>query len=237
LSKSIIRQGEQTATSFFGAPESETAKASSLVLTTAPPSKRMTISQKTIEDRRSNMFAKAYEEGYALGLAAGEQQGLLDGFQRGLEKADQDTRAAREQALNDFVGSLQRIVQQSDEAMKRWYELAELEVGDLVIDLARKVMEEELSLSRESVIGLCKNAMSEVTHASKARIRCNPADTAAAREHLDEIKAASASVREIEVVGDATILGGCAIETDGGLVDATFDNKLEVFRNNLREAA
>ena len=96
---------------------------------------------------------------------------------------------------------------------------------------------EELKVGRDSIVQQCKNAMAEITHASKARIRCNPADTEAAKRHLDEIRSAAASVREVEIVSDATILGGCAIETDGGLVDATFENKLVIFRNNVREAA
>lgn len=45
------------------------------------------------------------------------------------------------------------------------------------------------------------------------------------------------SVRAIEFVEDPEILGGCIIETDGGIIDATIKGKLNQLDNELGEAA
>ncbi len=76
-----------------------------------------------------------------------------------------------------------------------------------------------------------------MTHSRHARIRLNPFDGAILQNHRTELLAASGSLRDIELVDDPTIVGGCVIETEGGLVDATTETRLELLSTTLEEAA
>jgi flagellar biosynthesis/type III secretory pathway protein FliH len=60
-----------------------------------------------------------------------------------------------------------------------------------------------------------------------ARIRVNPFDVESLNASKEDLMALSTSLRSLEIVDDSAILGGCIIETDGGVVDASVDAQLQ----------
>jgi flagellar biosynthesis/type III secretory pathway protein FliH len=56
-------------------------------------------------------------------------------------------------------------------------------------------------------------------------------------QYRDELRASVRSLEEIEVIPDASVSGGCIIETDGGVVGGSIETKLEVVERRLTEEA
>lgn len=228
---------DNTPTAFFVDAGKNDNTARALHLPSMPTQPHISRPEREVIKKKEDIFAKAYSEGYQRGFEQGRTEGSEAGNQIAVQMTTTAAQASRKAELEAFVGSLQKVLSSTDEAMIEWYRLAEEEIGPIVAEIARKVVLEELKISRESVLSIVKDAMSEITHASKARIRVNPLDTDLMRSFKDEIQACAQSVKGIEIVEDSTIIGGCLIETEGGLVDARIENKVTMLTNQLRKAA
>jgi flagellar assembly protein FliH len=180
--------------------------------------------------RTAAELARLRDEAETKGYEAGLERGLQEGIERGVALAHQQ---AHEEALQmhalvlaQFKSDLESVVAGIQEAMGRWCDGAEEQMTDLVSDIARTVLVSELSLSRDSITSIVREALLQVTHSRQARIRVNPFDVESLREAKQELMACASSLRELEFVEDPAIVGGCVIETEGGVVDATLDTKL-----------
>ena len=185
--------------------------------------------------------ARAVEEGYRIGLAKGRTEGFKlgreEGTIEGREEAAAEAAALHAQALADFRAALEEIVSQINAGIPKFYDAAEQAMTDLAMDAVRKVLAAELEISRESALAIVQEALREVTHSTKARIRVNVQDRKTLEVYRAEVLAAAGSLREIEFVDDPSLAGGCVIETEGGLVDASLETKLELLEEELRRAA
>jgi len=228
---------KETISNFFTQPGAVDNTPRGLHLPSMPAQPQISRPEREIRKKKEDLYAKAYSEGYQRGFEQGRVEGAEIGTRTAIQTTTEAAAASRKVELEAFVASLQKILKSTDEAMLEWYRQAEVEIGPIVAEIAHKVVLDELKISRENVLAIVKEAMNEISHSSQARIRVNPIDSALMKSFKDEIKACAQSVRNIEIVDDASIEGGCIIETDGGLVDARIENKLAILTNELRNAA
>jgi flagellar assembly protein FliH len=185
--------------------------------------------------------AEAAEAGFAEGHAAGVAQGQQDGYQQGMEQGRREAFEAeltqRQMILEAFANALQATVDGLNDELGNWLKSREDAMAEMAMDVVRRIVGTELQTNRDSALAITREALGEVTHATHARIRLNPFDIPALEEHRAQILAASGSLRDIDVVEDSTILGGCRIETDGGMVDATIDSRLQSVQEAWQQAA
>ena len=176
---------------------------------------------------------QAYQEGLLKGIEEGRQQGVALGF----EQAHGEAQIAFQAELEAFKGELNSVVSRVESAMTGWYQASEEELSKLAIEIATCVIRTELRTNPDSVLGMVKDALGEVTHSSQARIRVNPFDSKILATKVDELMSCSASVRGIKIVDDPSLLGGCIIETDGGVIDASVDGQIQALKDQYGSAA
>lgn len=174
---------------------------------------------------------QAREAGYQEGFAEGMETGLACGIAQSIEEA----RAMREAELQAFVSDLNALRDDAAAAIGRWYKEAECALAQLATMIAAKVITKELATDPELVLAMTREAIQEVTHASSARIRANIADAPALTQHRDELAALAPSLRNVEIIEDPAVRAGCIIETDGGVVEATVEQKLLRALEELRK--
>jgi flagellar biosynthesis/type III secretory pathway protein FliH len=194
-------------------------------------------STEAIKRAREEATKKGFEQGFQTGHSEGIVQGRKEGRDQGWAMIQQETALERKRALQDFTAELQRLRDKLQAEIEEWYRASEERMTDLATVAVREILTAELNLSRESALGIVKQALAEVTHSTHARIRLNPFDSAILQNHRTELLAASRSLREIDFVDDPLIAGGCIVETDGGLVDASLETKLELLESAIRENA
>ncbi len=229
--------GTEKITLFFQDPAKVDNTPKALHLANLPAQPQLSRPEKEVLKKKEDLYAKAYQEGYQRGFDQGRREGTESGMKIAIHNTTESAAASRKVELDSFFLALQRVLHSSNEAMAEWYRLAEEELGPIVADIAQRVVIDELKISRANILAIVKDAMSEITHASTARVRVNPFDSALMKSFEEEIKACAQSVKEIEIVDDPTIEGGCVIETEGGLVDARIENKIAVLTTELRKAA
>lgn len=171
---------------------------------------------------------KGYEEGYALG----QERGYADG----LAEAEQTMAEERAKFFTNLRHELEHVTDLVHAALETYFEKAEGEMETLIRGIAREVIGQELKTDSSAVVAMIRRALAEVALSSHARIRINPFDRPALEAAKAEILAASASLRSLEIVDDPRILGGCTIDTEGGVIDATVEGAFQRF-DDAEEAA
>ncbi len=190
-----------------------------------------------IEQLKQTAANEGYDEGYSRGLDIGLTEGAERAYTEAYEKAYAEATEKNDKMLAEFSKDLDMTVSSVLNALEDWTEQTEHKLTKMVTEIARRVIAAELDLSRDAIFDIVREAIGEVTHSDSARIRINPWDARSMRDQKANLIAAAKSVRSIEFVEDPDILGGCIIETDGGIIDATIEGKLSQLDDELDEAA
>ncbi len=158
---------------------------------------------------------------YALGRRRGFQEGARAGMQQGYSEGSQ--------ALDDFesrkAADVARQMQQLADSFRGELGLLESQVASdlvsLAIDIAREVLRRELRLDAQAVLPAATEALRALGEgASRLELRAHPLDAQVLRAHLQDQPGAPAW----QVHDDAGMArGGCRIEADTGLADASFE--------------
>ena len=123
-----------------------------------------------------------------------------------------------------------------------------LEIGLMI---ARKVVEGELSVNADRLIGVVKSAVSRVGESRKIVVHLSPEDaelltgkppvegeTGGAPQGPTGLARISRGAAQVEIVADATLSrGDCLVQGDHLSVDATLDTKFGEIRRALLETA
>jgi flagellar assembly protein FliH len=149
------------------------------------------------------------------------QEGYQDGYRNGLaalESYKQGQAAQMAAYMNDQIGALAGDFYHRLESLEQ--QLAG-RIAGVALELARQVVRTELRQSPELVVDVAEHALGALlASARQVLIRLNPEDHAMAQAHLSEMLAA----RGARLVPDAGVLrGGCVVESDIAVVDATVE--------------
>lgn len=187
-----------------------------------------------LEEIKSEARREAYEAAYAIGFNTGRQEGYDVGKQEGSAKAYDDVAERKQQELTMLLDDLNQIPRRADDALHTWFSAAEPKLAELSALIATRLLSRELELGADTVTSVTKEAIGEVTHSISARIKVNPADVGILQQHREELLGLAPSLRDIQIIEDSHIQGGCLIETEGGVIDATLESKFNAIWAELR---
>ncbi len=154
-------------------------------------------------------------------LNQARQQGYQDGYRNGLAALEsyKQTQAAQMAAyMSDQVGALASDFHHRLESLEQ--QLAG-RIAGVALELARQVVRTELRQSPELVVDVAEQALGALlASARQVIVRLSPDDHARAPAQLSELLAA----RGARLVPDASVQrGGCIVESDIAVVDATVE--------------
>lgn len=177
-----------------------------------------------------------FVEGQSSGFTAGYEAGRIEGHAEGFVAGEAEARAAFSTALNEelanFVAGLQAVSDQLPFAIERWYRDAENQLSAIATEVVGRVLKAELKSQPESVLALVKTAISEVAPARSVKVRLNPGDAIYIARNREAIERACQGLKAIEIVEDESISGGCIVESDHGLIDATVESTIGLLEDH-----
>jgi flagellar assembly protein FliH len=160
--------------------------------------------------------ARGYEAGYSQGFAAGEDEAK----RRGAEMHRQST--------EDFKAAVQAFVTLIEHQRAELWVQQEPLMIDLVFELTRKVIKMEVDASHDVALAMVQNTLRRVANTNSLRIRINPDDLEAIREHRDELLSLVDGLNHIDIIEDRRVdRGGCIADTSSGTIDARVNSQLE----------
>ncbi|GIV07859.1 MAG: hypothetical protein KatS3mg017_1061 [Fimbriimonadales bacterium] len=174
------------------------------------------------------------------------EQALREGYQRGYEQGyadgEQDAQQQVDEALQRTVADLRAQVEQVIQSVQAQYheylQHAETQMLELVLEIARKIVREELKLQPEHALAIVRDVLRRVHGFVQIRIRVNPLDLELIRQNRAALLHIVDGVEGIEIVEDRRVdPGGCIIETEHGIYDARIKTQLGELERVMREVA
>lgn len=153
-------------------------------------------------------------------LGALEREAFAKGYAQG-ERAGHEAGAKRAEAT---LRRLTLTLEELSRLRKSVIRETEQQMVQLALTLARRVVKREVTLDPDLVGAMAHVALDRLGQDSPATIRLNPDDYAAVVASRGEGWAGS----HVTVVADAAIArGGCLVESDFGMVDASVDAQID----------
>jgi flagellar assembly protein FliH len=179
------------------------------------------------------LLLQARESAEALVIGAQEkadairEQSRSHGATQGREEAKQEVLPA----AVAFANAGQALIVFEEQMVARYAP----EMVRLALEIAEKIIHKELAAEPEIVASVLQRARQEVIDARHIRIRLHPADYELLAEiRPDLLTMGNDRGRAIEVVIDEDLnRGGCRLETEIGVVDATVPTQITELRRQL----
>ena len=142
-----------------------------------------------------------------------KQEGFEQGYAAGLQQAVDDLSANRKQ-LKSLFQSLAQPLDHLNDAVEQ-------ELLELSLSVARQILRRELTADPRHIIGLIRQAITQLPSASRnIRIHLHPEDAAVVRDTLGQNEDAP----RWRLEDDATLQrGSCHVHTDTSFMDAGID--------------
>jgi len=170
-----------------------------------------------IDDR--NLISRAQEEADTI-----KETAAKEGYRAGIEQAESDIIALRSK-IADFVS-----------AKKEVFEYIAPDILEISVDIAQKIIKKEVTQNPEIILESILDVMKSISKdESKITIRLNPLQVDLVRTELPEYISAMGVEAKITVVGDDSVAeGGCILNTNNGIVDASLDTQLDIIKEALK---
>jgi flagellar biosynthesis/type III secretory pathway protein FliH len=200
------------------APEEEIVEAESFDLDALGPLLCLTAAEQKAEE----ILIGARSQAEALGKEAYEE-----GKSRGQEEARNEILPA----LIGFAQAGQSLIVFEEQMVARFTP----QMVRLALEIAEKIVAKTVAEDPEIVASVLERARKEVHDARLVRVRLHPADYQILLEMRPElIRAGEAGGRKVEVLAaDEIGRGGCRIETEIGIVDASIPTQFQEIKRQL----
>lgn len=150
---------------------------------------------------------EAHREGFELGKE--------DGYKAGLEEFG----AYMNEAKNLFT----QIAREREQVLG----IVEPQLAELAMDIARKIIGEELQVNPDVVINVTGQALTKVKAQEEVIIKVNPEELDYVKENRDVFVKLVEGLKNLEIVSDPRVdKGGCMIETSLGSADGRIKTQL-----------
>jgi flagellar assembly protein FliH len=148
------------------------------------------------------------------------------GYAEGAEKGRKEEGAALSKVIAGFQRSLEELARLREHGIKD----NELEIVELALEVARKIIGSELASDPMTVAKVVRNALSHVRVKESLRVRLNPEDHALLSQGTPEF------LEAVTLVADPGIeRGGAVIESSGGNLDAQIEEQLAEIEKSLKK--
>lgn len=170
-----------------------------------------------IDDR--NLISRAQEEAETI-----KETAAKEGYRAGIEQAESDILALRAK-ISDFVSSKQEV-----------FEFIAPDILEISVEIAQKIIKKEITQNPEVIVESIVDVMKSISKEEpKITVRLNPLQVDLVKTELPDYITSMGIEAKINIVGDDSISeGGCIINTNNGIVDASLDTQLEIVKEALK---
>lgn len=169
-----------------------------------------------IDDR--NLVSRAEEESENIKKSAFEE-----GYRQGLEKSNTDI-AAFKQELTKFMSAREDV-----------FEYIAPDILEICVDIAKKIIKKELETDPQIIINTIVDVLKTVSkNEPRITLRVRPQAVQFIKDTLPGVTYQYGIESKINIIADPTVEdGGCILQTNNGIVDASIDTQIEIIKKAL----
>ena len=181
--------------------------------------------RKESEEERRRLLKQAKEEAAKL-----QEQARKEGYARGYGEGEKAAQKLKKEA--------EKVLEEARREHREILARAEPEIIQLAVALAEKLLNYELEINTELILGIVSRCLEALPGGQEVIIRVNPGDEAICREKLDILAMKLKKDALLEIVADADIQPGCCkVETEESEVTFLLARELEILGRKLLELA
>ena len=186
----------------------------------------------TFNDLTANQYnCLTYEEMYQREIEAAEKQGYDQGYLKGLS----DGAIAGKKEIDPVIQKLGKAFDEVNQIKTNLSKYTEIEAVNLSIAIAKKIVGNEISINKNVILNIVKEALKKVDGHETIKIKVNPTENHILEENKIDIKKIAGCVQNIEIICDEHIaLGGCIVETNIGDIDARIEKQFQVIEDAFK---
>ena len=169
-----------------------------------------------IDDR--NLVSRAQEESENIKKSAFEE-----GYRLGLEKAEQDV-ANLKIELKKFMNAKQDV-----------FEYIAPDILEISVNIAKTIIKKEIDLDPQVLINTIVDILKTLSkNEPKINIKVKPQYAQFIKDTIENITYQYGIDSKINIIADPSIEeGGCILQTNNGIVDASIDTQIEIIKKTL----
>lgn len=157
---------------------------------------------------------------------AGHQKGYDEGFAEGRNQGQVEFNAIKE----DFIHHTKEIfykIQELNEYKQAIFEKTEPYILSLIESIVKKVISVEMSIHPDLILDVIREAATRISDVPHLKVNVNPQHAQFLKENKDLMRNKIDIAANIEIVSNESLHpGGCQLEADYGLVDASVEIKM-----------
>lgn len=186
--------------------------------------------QKERAQQELNEWRTREEESFCLQLEEEKRRGYEEGYQLGIEDGNQLAKEQNQIQLQKAADILEQAYQEKAAIIQE----ADPFVIELTMEIAKKVIQQELKTHPDALLHIIKQTLSSVYETDSISIGVAPEDFSFVQKQREQLLAMNNGQVEIKVFPDYSIeQGGCIIRTSSGSVDARIDVQLSEIKKVL----
>ncbi len=160
--------------------------------------------------------------------ATGREAGHAEGLEQGRVEGRTEAVAAHGQRFEELSAAWSTMLQQWQAERDAMFRGAEQDVVALAVRLAGQIVHRTIRIDSGVIRSQLEAAMSMVRSESDLVVVIAPDDEPLVAELLDELMASFGNCRDATIrVEPGLTPGGCRIELDGGVIDASLETQLQ----------
>lgn len=149
-----------------------------------------------------------------------ENEAMKKGFENGYEEA----KRIYEDLLQEAEGIKKNAINEYNEVMAG----VEKDAVEMVLEIARKVIGQEISLNKESILEQIKQALEKCSNRQDITIKVSTQDYDFLMDNKEKLLSMIEGIENLEVKKDPALkTGDCLVETSFGSIDAGIQTKLK----------
>lgn len=177
------------------------------------------VEQKTL-DKLKEVQESAYQEAYSLGLEEGRKEAL----QKTSEEIDQN--------LQIFAHLVANIENLKSELIKH----NETHIVKLLLHMAQRLASHEVQVNQEAIVDIMRQAILSAQAEEEITVQVSVSQFDFLETLKKETKRELEFLKKVKLVPNETINpGGCIIETNYGVIDARFEERVSKLWQNFSE--
>lgn len=181
------------------------------------------------QEKADEILTKAKTELEGI-IETAQQQAHEKGFNEGKEEGIK----AGEELIKRALAEIQDVLISAKHKREEIIQANQKIIIELALMIARKIIKTELATNKEAILKNLNQALKKVKDKEEIKVKVNPVDLEELGTRKKEFLAQVSGLEGINFEEDKNIEpGGCIIETNFGLIDATISSQLEIVQEAL----
>lgn len=170
-----------------------------------------------IDDR--NLVSRAQEEAEQI-----KQNAYQDGYSAGIQQANQDLENFRN-LLGEFMNAQDKV-----------FNIIAPNVQEMALEISKKIIKKEVTMDPQILLDTVMDVVKTLSkNEPKITLRVNPIQVQYIKDTLPEQIRLLGMETKLAILPDENMTeGGCIVQTNNGVVDASIEAQLEIVQTALR---